>query len=283
MKRTSHAVDDCIKHAEFWPLASGRLFVLETVPAAGRPHRTVILVPPFGEEMNCSRRAFTVLAENLARSGVRAVQFDLYGTGDSEGDFEHATWERWRDNLIEVAAVLRKRDSGALGVLGLRMGALLLCDAHAGLGDIGKMVLWQPLLSGKAFIQQLLRLLQVSVLASNDQRVSTSSLLNRIHCGETIEVAGYPLRPVLVDALANQTLSESLGRLSPRIPVYWMDVVPIAGQQLAPVTEATLRELGGVGIVPHVSTVEGSLFWATHEANIPATLIEKTIEVWTPR
>lgn len=283
MKRKPHAVVDCIKHAELWPLASGRLFVLETVPAAGRPRSTVILVPPFGEEMNCCRRAFTLLAESLARSGVRAVQFDLYGTGDSEGDFEHATWERWRDNVIEVTAVLRKRDFGAIDVLGLRMGALLLTDAYAGLGDIGKIVLWQPLLSGKAFIQQLLRLFQVSAVASDKQRSSTSNLLNRIHCGETIEVAGYPLRSVLVDALAKQILSESLGRLSNRIPVYWMDVVPIAGQQLAPVTEATLRELGGVGIVPHVSAVEGSLFWATHEANIPAALIEQTIEVLAPR
>jgi hypothetical protein len=47
-------------------------------------------VPPFAEEMNKSRRMIAEVGRRLEGSGVGMLLVDLFGTGDSEGEFAQA-------------------------------------------------------------------------------------------------------------------------------------------------------------------------------------------------
>jgi exosortase A-associated hydrolase 2 len=82
----------------FLPAGPRALFALHHEPTA--PVRgAIVYVPPFGEEMNKSRRMAALQARALAAAGWHVLQIDLFGTGDSEGDFAEATWDAWLEDI----------------------------------------------------------------------------------------------------------------------------------------------------------------------------------------
>ena len=79
----------------FLPGPSGRLHVVLHAPAEGAPSGAVLFVPPFGDEMNRSRRMVAETARAMACIKLEVLLMDPFGTGDSEGDYGQATWSRW--------------------------------------------------------------------------------------------------------------------------------------------------------------------------------------------
>ena len=77
--------------ADFIETEHGRLFCLLRTPAPAPGQKVVLVIPPFAEEMNKSRRMFTLLADALGQQDIALCVFDLFGTGDSSGDFADAT------------------------------------------------------------------------------------------------------------------------------------------------------------------------------------------------
>ena len=140
-------------------------------PLLGR----VVQVHAFGEEMNKSRRMVAQQARALARAGFAVFQIDLFGCGDSAGDFGEATWQRWLDDVVWAARHLRQRMAQAsvsvpptpLWLWGHRAGALLAVEAAVRLGEEEPchLLLWQPTLAGRSTVQQFLRLKMAAGLA----------------------------------------------------------------------------------------------------------------------
>jgi exosortase A-associated hydrolase 2 len=137
---------------------AGPLFVLRRGMAPGAP--CVLVVPPFAEEMNKSRRMVTLVASALADAGVTTVLPDLTGTGDSCGDFVDAQWPVWRDDLLRVARWCEAAGAPVTALLGIRLGCALACDAEvlAGLPALTRSVFWQPALDGSRHLMQFMRL-----------------------------------------------------------------------------------------------------------------------------
>ena len=73
----------------FLPGSAGQLFCVYRGPAdAMQPPETgVLYVPPFADEMNKARRQAAVQSHALALQGYGVLSVDLFGTGDSEGEF----------------------------------------------------------------------------------------------------------------------------------------------------------------------------------------------------
>jgi alpha/beta superfamily hydrolase len=65
---------------------------------------TTLIIPPFAEELNKSRWILAEVGRELARRGVASILPDLYGTGDSDGEFREACWTRWRKDIAQAAA-----------------------------------------------------------------------------------------------------------------------------------------------------------------------------------
>jgi exosortase A-associated hydrolase 2 len=228
----------------------------------------VILVPPFAEEMNKSRRMFTLLAQSLKSRGCGALIPDLYGTGDSEGDFGDARWEIWKQDLALVWRYLADQGASPISLLGLRLGALLamqcVCD---GLLPANRVVLWQPVVSGNAFMTQFLRLRIAANMAAKTQE-TTQSLRERLAAGESLEVAGYTLAPELASAID----AASMQALPPKnsLTVHWMEIS-------AAISPASRRIIDGWRDAVSETVVAGTPFWTTTEITVAPELIERTV------
>lgn len=263
---------------EFLPGRRARLHAVHHRPAAGVPVRGAVLcVAPFAEEMNKSRRMQALAARRLAADGWGVLIVDLYGTGDSEGDFADARWEVWLDDLAACARLLQARHPGPLVLWGLRTGALLAAElASSGTLALAALLYWQPVVAGDLALTQFLRLRLAAGLMDGSKETA-AGLRECLNAGESLEIAGYELHPALAAALERSRL------LPPPagVPVLWLELVPEAGRPPAAVGQKLVADWRARGHVVHCETVIGDAFWATQEIAVAPALGEATARLLT--
>lgn len=116
----------------------------------------VLICYPFGQEYIRSHRACHHLAAQVARAGFPALRFDYSGSGDSWGEADEVDLDQWRADLRLAAAELRARSGVDQVVLvGLRLGASLALLAAPQTADLAGMVLWEPVVHGRAYLDEL--------------------------------------------------------------------------------------------------------------------------------
>ena len=164
---------------------------------------------PFAEEMNKSRRMAALQSRALALAGYGVLQIDLLGCGDSSGGFSDATWDGWIEDAVLAWRWLRARVEGPLWLWGLRVGCLLATAAAMRVGERSRLLLWQPVTSGKQALQQFLRLSVAGELMSGKDEGGAGALKARLAAGTTVEVAGYRLAPSLAGGLEQAELTYS--------------------------------------------------------------------------
>lgn len=254
---------------------AGNLFAIHHTPT-GPTREAVLFVPPFAEEMNKSRRMFTLLAHELADLGLASLQVDLFGTGDSEGEFGDARWDIWLDDLQRAVGHLRATGAETVHLLALRLGALLAAELEQSAScPVGRVVLWQPVTNGDAFLTQFLRLrMAASLMDGTQSKESTDDLRKLLRGGQSLEIGGYLLAPALADAIATRTLTAA--PFARATAVEWIDVVAEAGRALSPASARCVETLRGRGARIGARTVVGEAFWTTIEIAAPAELLAAT-------
>lgn len=259
--------------------AAGELFAVHyPVPAPEPAARAVLFVPPFAEEMNKSRRMFALLAQRLRDLGTASLLLDLFGTGDSRGDFGEARWEIWLDDLGRGAEYLAQQGHRVVDLVALRVGALLAAEFAPPAGcQLGRLVLWQPVVSGEAFLTQFLRLrMAATMMDGTAAKESTADLRKELAAGRPIEVGGYLLAPELAAAIEARSLAKA--DLSRTTSVHWIDVVADAGKPLSPASTRCVEALRAAGRTVTTRTVAGEAFWSTIEIATPTELLDATVE-----
>lgn len=249
----------------------GTLFAIYYPPAAGVPRRDgVLYVPPFAEEMNKSRRMVALQARRLAAAGFGVLVPDLYGTGDSAGDFAEARWSIWREDVIACAQWLGQQHA-QLVLWGLRLGGLLAAEL-AGEVAAGRLLLWQPVLSGQRLFQQLLRLrLTADRLKGGSE--TQAHLQEMLAAGQPVEVAGYALHPALAEALGQARLAKPPSG----VPVHWFELSASPNSPLSPASQRQVEEWRSAGVTVQAQTVAGDSFWATQEIAEAPELLDGTL------
>lgn len=260
-----------------------------------------LLVSPFAEEMNRARRMWTLLALELATQGVSVLIPDLHGTGESDGDFADARWEHWLEDLAAVRRQAIADGASRVVLVGLRLGALLALDfarrqpgarqalapaagedsvgggaAHRRpAGELERLVLWQPVLSGQQFMNQFLRLkLAAGLRDTGAPKLTTAALRERLAAGEALEIAGYELAPQLlaaIDALELESLAA--GELP---PIEWLEVSTGEPPALAPASARLVQRLRDSGRSVQARAVPGEPFWALQEITVAPSLVSAT-------
>lgn len=119
---------------------------------ADTPCARVLIVPPLFEEKRCAHRALTTCARALARAGAAVLVPDLAATGNSGGTSAEIRLQDWLDDLRAAEVFLRERADAPLRLAALRAG--VLPALQAGLAA-ERILLWQPVLSGKSYLRQL--------------------------------------------------------------------------------------------------------------------------------
>jgi exosortase A-associated hydrolase 2 len=252
-----------------------RLFVLMHRPRAGA-RNCVLVVPPFAEEMNKSRRMVALVAQGLAARGINVALADLYGTGDSEGEFHQGNWSRWKQDLADVGDFLVEQGLYIAAVLGVRTGCALAAQmAQERQWRLRRTVFWQPVPDGAKFLTQFLRLRVAASLMDQDRKESVSELRSRLRAGEMIEVAGYGISSRMADELDQVRLDASLGEHLGE--VHWFDVVrdeSVQPSQIAVHIAGVPRERD---VFIRKSIICGEPFWSSTEIVQIPELIDKTI------
>ena len=142
----------------YFGTSGSSLFGIYNPPAARLVKSTgVVLCYPFGQEYMRAHRAFRQLAMLLTRAGFHVFRFDYFGTGDSAGDSSEGTIETWADNVAMAIDELRDTaDLQSVSVVGLRLGGLLGALASSRRTDVESLVLWDPIVNGRAYAKALI-------------------------------------------------------------------------------------------------------------------------------
>lgn len=240
-----------------------------------RADRCVLFVPPFGEEMNKCRRQVTETADLLVDAGYAVLSLDLFGTGDSEGDFQEATWALWRDNVVSAIAWSAAKGLPVHAVIATRLGCALAMEAleeaqHA----VRFTALWQPVESGRQFMTQFLRLRVAASMMQAGDKVTVEDLKARLARDEAIEVAGYLLGGELWRAVEALELAlhidERLGRLS-----IW-EIGRGPAEELSVPGKRLLRRARERGLDVSADRLSGEPFWSSTEIVTHPELARRT-------
>lgn len=246
-------------------------------------HGAVLFVPPFGEEMNKSRRMMALQAQSLARQGFAVLLMDLYGCGDSDGELCDASWSGWKSDLAVACDWLHEQTNAPVSLLGLRLGALLcldfLRDGNAANTPIKQLVMWQAVLNGQQFLTQFFRLRLANEMLSgnNAQSGGTQAIRQALTKGETIEIAGYEVPSQL--ALPIDLLNAA--QCPPQnCAVHWLEIQTTASFELPPAR----KKIADQWMQQHVDFVltqlAGPEFWATAEISECSDLVALTCKIF---
>ena len=265
----------------FMPGPAGRLFaVYHSWRPTAENTFNIVYVPPFAEESNRSRRMASLQARELARHGVGVLLLDPFGTGDSEGEFRDATWQTWACDVEAAVSWLRDQGSVRNGLWGVRVGGLLAMAVACSLPEIEHVILWNPVISGRAALRQFLRIHLAANMGEATSRQDTKTLRARLESGETIEVAGYAITPALATSL--ETAELAAFPPASTVKVDWFELV--ADEEMAPPPAASsmARNWHRKGAQTSLRTCLGEPFWSLQEITIATGLIEATSALFKP-
>jgi acyl carrier protein len=146
-------------HRAFFFGPSGRqIFANYHPPVRGSGEVLTVICPPLLLEHTRTQYALRKLAISLAESGQHVLRFDYRGTGDSFGDLEEVTVSDWvADVGLAVQEGLDVSGSQKVRLLGVRAGALLAASFAGSSDDVQRLVLWDPVPDGAAYLQGLRR------------------------------------------------------------------------------------------------------------------------------
>ena len=134
-----------------------QLFGCYHAPQVGRSRDCgIVICYPLEPEYIRAHRACHQLAIRLTREGFPVLRFDFYGSGDSGGEAEEGHVGQWLNDINQATAELKER-SGVTKIclVGLRFGASLAVMAGTERDDLVSLVLWEPIIKGKLYLDEL--------------------------------------------------------------------------------------------------------------------------------
>ncbi|MFZ1244245.1 MAG: hypothetical protein WAR41_04195 [Azonexus sp.] len=209
----------------FLPSGLGRIFAVYHAPNGdAEPWGNVLVVPAFNEEMNRCRSMVTVQAQALAQLGVGTLVIDLYGTGESDGEYGDARWDIWIENVRQGIEWLDVQPGGCTGLLGIRLGVALALSALHQDQKKRTLIAWQPVVDGKSCLTQFMRMRIAANMDRTDiPKDTTAGMRAQLAEGRSIEVAGYEIHPELATSIENLRLTELFP--SESVSIAWQPIV----------------------------------------------------------
>jgi exosortase A-associated hydrolase 1/exosortase A-associated hydrolase 2 len=254
----------------------GPLNALYYEPTAKAVLGDILFIPSFGEELNRCRSMVSMQARLLADLGIGTLILDPHGTGDSGGKHADATWATWRDDLRLGIEWLRREANGCSTLWGVRLGAIMASDLACTDPGIERLLLWQPVLQGKVFYNQFLRIRVAAEMDQPNGIKTTDELRRRAREGETLEVSGYHINPTLSQELDDIKFAEA--QQLRRCKLHWFEVVASEEAPVAQVNRKAIETYQSSGVDVQFERIVGPLFWHVHERVVTPQLLRATTE-----
>ncbi|MEP7246631.1 MAG: hydrolase 1, exosortase A system-associated [Gammaproteobacteria bacterium] len=260
----------------------GARLALYYVPVGARhPLGNLLVVPAFAEEMNRCRSMVSMQARAFAQIGIGTLVLDPFGTGDSAGEFAEATWAQWREDLRAGIDWLRKYCGGCRGLWGVRLGAIMAAELAASDADIRQLLFWQPVVDGKQFCTQFLRIRIAAEMEQSGGIKSTDQLRKMAADGEVIEVSGYHVNGELVSALDAARMPDAAALSDKRVA--WFEVLPAADSNVPRPNLKVIETWQAAGTEVRIERVVGPSFWQVHEREVAPDLIQAGTRLFSER
>lgn len=257
---------------------SGRLFVTVYTPATQADH-WVLHFPAFAEEMNKSRAMVSQMARECNSANFTVLVPDLFGSGDSDGDFGDATWDMWLADMYYLLQWAIEQGAEKITLWGVRVGCLLAANLLTSLDDnlrakVERLLFWQPVLNGEQFSTQFLRL-RVAASMMSGEKVTVGGLRKELQHEGRLEVAGYFLNARLIEGLDQQSLKHLIP--DQNLVVNWFEVASIKDKPISIGSHKLMDQWKNLGACVEGVAVEGEPFWMTQEIALAPELIRSSM------
>ena len=166
---------------------------------------------PFLEEKVFSHPVYINFARKLSAEGWPVLRFDYEGDGDSEGDYRKIGLREWVDDVEDAISFVRGRHfAKTVNLFGLRLGASIACLA-AKKNACTNLLLWEPVMDGRDYFQECLRLNLTTQLATYRKVVEDrKQLMAKLNDGKAINISGYEVGRPMADSISNMNLATQL-------------------------------------------------------------------------
>ena len=216
----------------FFQIGKHQLFAMLHEPddVSKNQNKGIVLCSPFAEEKLWSHRVFVNFSRLLANLGYSCLRFDYRGHGDSDCRFEETTIQTRIDDICQAVSVLRKKSPvEQVGVLGLRLGATLAVLSSKKV-ETDFLVLWDPILDGRKYIQQCLRSNLATQMAIHRKILQTrDQLIDDLDKGKHANIDGYLISKDLYQQIIKINLINE--EMFPSLPTLFCKIESFAGHR----------------------------------------------------
>lgn len=168
----------------------------------GPGSKAAVLCNAWGRHYMLTYRSMRHLAELLAAEGYHVLRFDYYGTGDSGGELDEATIGGYESDIEAAIQELQDMAGGReVALVGLLLGGTLAARVAARHPrEVKRLVLWDPVDEGPAFVRELLA---APVPPGLGWRRRPGSAIGEL------EVRGFPMTPAFLEGVEQLDLAAS--------------------------------------------------------------------------
>lgn len=132
----------------------------------GVRNSAILICPPLGREYIRTHWALRRLADQLAQAGSHVLRFDYFGNGDSAGESNEGNVEHWRNDIRTAAnELLELSGIRQISIVALRAGAALAATTNE--IDTRNFILWDPVITGHNYLDELQRVYQTKLESYN--------------------------------------------------------------------------------------------------------------------
>lgn len=248
-----------------------RLFGIYEAARQSGAHAAVLCYP-FGAEYVSAHRSMRQLATLLTVAGYHVLRFDYYGTGNSAGEMTDASLCDWISDIRMAADEVRSiTNSSRITLVGLRLGATLAAMAVAALGEIDALVLWDPVMSGPDYLDEL----GVDYEPAHGRRDGRSPVMDHGY-----QVGGFPL----TFAMSRHIATLDLAALAPSLPKRTFTVACDDHPSHAAWRSASRQQAPVMPIMEYVPSSPAWIEWPIGHVNagtIPVKMLQRIVECLT--
>ena len=255
----------------FFGAGQSRLFGVYEPPCADRQGvRAALLCYPWGAEYLYAHRAMRQLARRLTAAGFHTLRFDYFGTGDSAGDAHDGDLTIWQANVESAMDELKDiTGAGRVTLVGLRLGAALAAMVAAQRpDDVEALVLWDPIVCGKEYLEHL------EIVSKSNNRSGGSSRSLPIFQNGECEIDGFVLTPKLISQLTALNIEKLLNSLE--LSAFVLYCEPVSSS--AGARERLAQRARAPVAIEHIADVEPWIERPMDSGAIPVKALERIVE-----
>lgn len=214
--------------------------------------RVWVFCNPFLEEKTYTQSVYKYFADFLVRSGDAVIRFDYQGDGDSEGILEDIDLDDWCDDIVDATKFVGNIcNNPSFNLFGLRLGGSLAWNVARKI-KIDQILLWDPIIDGDDYLNQLLRFNLTAQLSTYGKVKEDRSVLRQnLKEGKVVNILGYEVNARLSNSLSNIQLSNKITPESDiNIVISSMSSNPTPAPSLLTLVDGSLIKLSAVKTRP---------------------------------